>query len=73
MFVLTEKFGSKETIRLVPVMLHLQESINEENIALSSQQKSTILSIIIWYMIIVSKKINNQKLFEKVNEVIFFF
>ncbi|KTW32762.1 uncharacterized protein T551_00247 [Pneumocystis jirovecii RU7] len=68
LFVLTEKFGSKETIRLVPVMLHLQESINEENIALSSQQKSTILSIIIWYMIIVSKKINNQKLFEKVNE-----
>ncbi|KAG4306404.1 hypothetical protein PORY_000392 [Pneumocystis oryctolagi] len=68
LFVLTEKFGFKETIKLIPVMLHLQQSIDEENIPLSQQQKSTILSIIIWYMIIVSKKINNQKLFEKVNE-----
>ncbi|KTW31455.1 hypothetical protein T552_00097 [Pneumocystis carinii B80] len=68
LFILTEKFGLKETIRLIPVILRLQQFIDEENINLSSQQKSTILSIIIWYMIIVSKKINNQKLFEKVNE-----
>ncbi|KAG5438399.1 hypothetical protein PCANB_002888 [Pneumocystis canis] len=68
LFVLTEKFGPKEAIKLIPIMLRLQQSIDEENIPLSLQQKSTILSIIIWYMIIVSKKINNQKLFERVNE-----
>lgn len=68
LFTLTEKFGPKETIRLIPVILRLQQSIDEENINLSLQQKSTILSIIIWYLIIVSKKINNQKLFEKANE-----
>lgn len=68
LFILTEKFGPKETIKLIPVMLHLQQSIDEENITLSLQQKSTILSIVIWYIIIVSKKLNNQKLFEKTTE-----